>query len=270
MKRETLAGGVAELVRRHWRFRHVLFASSKVELRKRYAGSLLGPLWAVLYPLAFLGVYLFVWLVVLRVRFPGLSQLDYVLFVFGGLIPYLFLVESLSSGSVSIKQNLHLVKNVIIPIELVPTRAVAVAFIGHLVGAVLLVVLSIISHNATWRLGLLPVVVALQVLWLVGIVWLVAPLGVLVPDIAFVVSLSLMLLMFASPIAFRPEMVPASYRLLVFGNPVTYMASAYRTVFMHDGEPAWELGAFAAFAFATFAIGAAACWRFKDFVVDSE
>jgi lipopolysaccharide transport system permease protein len=267
----TATSGVAAFVRRQWRFRRILWASARIELRKRYAGSLLGPLWTVLYPLLFLGVYLFVWLVVFPVRFPGTSGRDYVLFVFGGLVPYLFLVESLTAGCVSIKQNLHLIKNVVLPIELVPTRTVLVALIGHAVGGGLLVLLSVISHNATWRLGVLPVVVALQALWLLGLVWLVAPLGVLVPDIAFLVSLGLMMLMFVSPIAFRPDMVPSSYRVLVAANPVTYMVDAYRAVVM-PAYPAslWRLATFAALSLGTFVVGAAACWRFKDFVVDAE
>jgi len=267
----SIGPGARALVGRQWEFRRILYASARIELRTRYAGSLLGPLWTVLYPLMFLGVYLFIWLVVFPVRFPGLSGTDYVLFVFGGLIPYLFLVESATAGCVSIKQNLHLIKNVILPIELVPTRTVLVALTGHLVGVSLLVVLSIVSHNATWRLVMLPLVVGLQALWLIGLVWLVAPLGVLVPDIAFIVSLGLMMLMFVSPIAFRPEMVPASYRVLVSGNPVTYMADAYRVAIMHDyAVPLWRLGMFAGLSLGTFLLGAAACWRFKDFVVDAE
>jgi lipopolysaccharide transport system permease protein len=110
----------------HWRLRRVLYASAKVELQKRYAGSMLGPVWTVLYPLLFLSVYVFLWLVVLRVRFPGeTSRLGYVVFVFGGLVPYLFAVESVTTAAVSIRQNMPLVKGLIIPVELIPTRAVA-------------------------------------------------------------------------------------------------------------------------------------------------
>jgi len=263
--------GIGALIGRQWRLRRILYASTLVELRKRYAGSLLGPLWTILYPLLFLGVYLFTWLVVFRVRFPGFGRLDYVLFVFGGLVPYLFVVESVTAGCVSIKQNLHLIKNVIMPIDLVPVRSVLVALAGHLVGAALLVVLCIISRNATWRLAMLPIVMALQVLWLVGVAWLLAPLGLLIPDIAFVMSLMLMMLMFVSPIAFRSDMVPAAYRLIVSGNPITYMADAYRAAILTDYPvPVWRLAAFAVLAIGTFGVGAVACWRFKDFLVDAE
>ena len=133
--------GLTRLSEAHWRLRRVLYASAKVELQKRYAGSMLGPAWTVLYPLLFLSVYVFLWLVVLRVRFPGeTSRLGYVVFVFGGLVPYLFAVESVTTSAVSIRQNMHLVKGLIIPVELIPTRAVAVALAGHLVGVTMAVV----------------------------------------------------------------------------------------------------------------------------------
>jgi lipopolysaccharide transport system permease protein len=263
---------VRRLVDTHWRLRRVLYASARVELQKRHAGSILGPLWALLYPLLFLGVYLFLWLVVFRVRFPGsASGLDYVVFVFAGLVPYLFAVESLTGAVVSIKQNIHLVKGVIIPVELIPTRAVGVAVAGHAVGLALLVVLAAVSGNITPRILLLPIVVALQSLLVVGASWIVGPLGVLVPDTAYLVNLVATLLMFVSPIAFKPEMVPAALRLVVWANPATYMVGAYRLALLRDpGVGLQALGVFALIAAASFVAGATFCFRFKHFVVDLE
>jgi lipopolysaccharide transport system permease protein len=263
---------LVRLVDTHWQLRSVLRASTRVELQKRHAGSLLGPVWTVLYPLLFLGVYLFLWLVVFRVRFPGsTSSLEYVVFVFAGLVPYLFAVESVTAAVVSIRQNIHLVKGVIIPVELIPTRAVGVALAGHAVGLGLLIVLVAASGNITARLALLPLVVALQILALVGVSWIVAPLGALVPDTAYVVNLATTLLMFVSPIAFKPEMVPAAFRLVVWLNPVTYMVSSYRLSLLRSPDVGFNvLPVFAVIAVAAFGAGALFCVRFKQFVVDLE
>jgi len=265
-------GGVVQLVETHWRLRRVLYASAKVELKKRYAGSLLGPAWTVLYPLLFLSVYLFLWLVVFRVRFPGsTSGLEYVVFVFAGLVPYLFAIESATSAVAAIRQNIHLVKGVVIPVELLPTRAVAVALVGHVVGVILLLVLCTVSGNLSWRLLLLPAVIVLQVLALAGVGWIVAGLGVLVPDTAYVVNLGATLLMFVSPIAFKAEMVPSRLSAIVWLNPVTYMAEAYRAALVRSQpvDPR-SLIVFALLSGAAFLLGGLFCWRFKNFVVDYE
>ncbi|HKB13466.1 MAG TPA: ABC transporter permease [Vicinamibacterales bacterium] len=262
---------IRELTATHWRLRRVLISSARVELKKRYAGSLLGLAWTVLYPLLFLSVYLFLWLVVFRVRMPGATTpLDYTVFVFGGLVPYLFLTETLSSATTSIRQNIHLVKGVIVPIELIPTRAVAVGLAAHAVGLALVVALSAVNHTLSIRVATIPAIVALEVLMLAGLSWIAAGLGVLVPDTAYLVTLATMLLMFVSPIAFRPEMVPANLRFVVWLNPVTYMADAYRGALIASYPLAGALPAFAAIAVATFAAGAAFCWRFKTFIADFE
>lgn len=262
---------VNHILETHWRLRRVLLASARVELQKRYAGSLLGPFWTVLYPLLFLSVYLFLWLVVFRVRFsPATSSLDYVLFVFGGLVPYLFFVESVTTAAVSIRQNIHLVKGVIVPVELIPTRAVLVALAAHAVGLVLVLALSIGNGNLSWHVAWLPAVLALQIVGVIGVAWIVAALGVLIPDTAYLINLATMLLMFVSPIAFRPEMVPEKLRMVVWLNPVSYMIDAYRAALLGVPVPVSTLLVFAAGAVAAFTVGAAFCWRFKNFIVDFE
>jgi len=262
---------VSALVSNQWRFKRVLYASAKAELRKRYAGTLLSSLWPVLYPLLFLGAYLFVWIVVVGVRYPGTGRLDYVMFLFGGLVPFLYLMDTMTAGAAVIKQNIQLVKSVILPVDLIITRTVLVGLVGHLVGVALLIALGAVNGSLTWRVGLLPIVVAIQVLWLVGLAWIVAPLGLIVPDVGHLVSLASILLMFVSPIAFKPEMVPGRYRVLLQLNPITYMVDAYRWVTI--GPSAASVNAlflFGALAAAAFVIGGAFCWRFKSFAVDFE
>jgi lipopolysaccharide transport system permease protein len=266
-----VAGGLTALVSSQWRFRRVLYASAKAELRKRYAGTLLGSFWPVLYPLLFLGAYLFVWLVVVGVRFPGTGRLDYVVFVFGGLVPFLYLMDTLTSGAAVIKQNIQLVKSVIMPVELIVTRTVLVGFVSHLVGVALLVALAALNGNLTWRVALLPVVLGVQLLWLMGLAWIVAPLGLMVPDVGHLVSLASILLMFVSPIAFKSEMVPGQYRVLLQLNPVTYMAGAYRWVIIGPAAAgSWTFAVFVVMASVTFVLGGLFCWRFKGFIVDFE
>ena len=255
----------------HWRMRQVFLSSSKVELQRRYAGSLLGPAWAVLYPVVFLSVYVFMWVVVLRVRLPDAGRLDYAVFVLAGLVPYLFFVESVSASVLSIRQNLHLVKGVMLPVELIPTRAVVVAGAGHLVGLALVLLLSGWAHALSARILLLPLVMALTTLGLFGLAWIVAPLGLLVPDATYLVNIVTTIFMFVTPIAFTVEMVPARFRAVIWLNPLTYMIQAYRSVLI-DRAPIDLLafGAFAAGALVIFLAGAALCARYKDVVVDFE
>lgn len=254
-----------------WRFRRILMASARSELRKRYAGSLLGPVWPFLYPLMFLGAYLFLWLVVFNMRFPGMGRLGYVVYVFCGLVPFLFLSEALTGGAVSIRQNIQFIKSVIMPLELVPARVVIVALSSHAVGLLLLVALSAINGSLSWRVMLLPVVVAIFMAGLTGASWIAASLGVLVPDVAQVLNIAVMLLMFVSPIAFTADMVPPRFQFTLNLNPVTYVVEAYRSVLIAGYQASMlRLAVFAAMSAALFSAGAVLCARFKSVVIDLE
>src|SRR4051812_9144813 len=194
-----------------FRYRRMLAAITRIELAKRHAGSVLGMAWVVLQPALLLSVYVFVYMVVLRMRFPGFSRIDYVLYVFCGLVPYLGFMEALTTGALSIRQNIHLVKNVMLPIELIPVRSVIVGMASQFVSMALVLLLVAGTGALSWHVLWLPVVVALQVMWLGGLTWVLSSLTVALPDITYFINLFVFLLMFLSPIGFKPDMLPSKF-----------------------------------------------------------
>ena len=267
------SGGVAAvgLSRLAWRHRRVLAAVTAVELAKRHAGSALGRLWLLLHPLLLLSIYLFVYAVVFRMQLPGYTGANYAIFVFCGLVPFIGLSEALSAGTPCLKQNMHLIKNVMLPIELVPLRSVLSSLATQMVGLAILLALLAPAGHASWKLVLLPLVIMLEVLMLIGIVLVLACVAVALTDVGYFVNLLVMLLMFVSPIGFTRDMVPAPFGILVDANPVTYLVEAYRGVLL-AGYPL-DLGAlavYAAMSLATFTAGAAFFARFKGALVDYE
>src|SRR5947207_6339922 len=104
------------------RSRRILWALTAIECRRKYAGSILGLLWYPLYSALLLGSYCFVYLVVFRVKYRDFSTYEFVLFVFAALIPYLGFSEAVTSGLVSVKANLALLRNAVFPIEFVPVK----------------------------------------------------------------------------------------------------------------------------------------------------
>lgn len=268
-RRDT--GSAIGLAGMSWRYRNILAAVTRVELEKRYSGSALGLLWLALHPLLLLAIYLFVYSVVFRMQLSQYQGLDYAAFVFCGLIPFIGLSEALSAGTMSIKQNMHLVKNVMLPIELVPVRSVFASLATQLVGLAILIVFLAATGHLSWKALLLPLLVALQVLMLIGLVLVLAPLAVVLTDVSYFVNLALMLLMFVSPIGYTREMVPPPFTILVDANPVTYMANAYREVLL-SGQPlsATTIATFAVIAIACYAAGASFFSRFKSALADHE
>ena len=84
---------------------------------------------------------------------------------------------------------------------------------------------------------LLPVVVVLQVMWLAGLTWMLSSITVALPDITYFVNLFVFLLMFLSPIGYKPEMVPQGFGWVIYLNPIYYMTEMYRGTMLSGPSP---------------------------------
>jgi lipopolysaccharide transport system permease protein len=256
------------MILENWR---LLASISQVELRKKYAGSVFGLAWVFLQPALLLCVYLFIYLIVFDVRFPGFSTFDYVLYVFCGLVPYLGFMEALTTGGLSIRQNIHLVKNVMLPIDLVPVRTVLVGMTSQFVSLAIVILMLAGSGDLTLHILWLPLVIALQLLLLIGLTWILAGLTVALPDVTYFVNLFVFLLMFLSPIGFRVEMVPPNFTWVVHANPVYYMLELYRDSMLNGTWPEpLHVAVYAGGALLAFAAGATFFRAFKGVLVDYE
>ena len=267
----AIGRSTATMVRTLTSHARLLQAITRVELSKKFAGSVLGMAWLILQPALYLSVYLFVYLVVFKVRFPGFSRLDYVLFVFCGLVPYLGIIDAVTLGAVSIKQNIHLVKNVMLPIELVPVRAVLVASTTQAVGLAVVILLSAINGSLTPHVLWLPVVWGLQILMLFGVTWILASVAVGLPDISYFINLFLFLLMWISPIGFKEDMVPEGLAAVLYLNPVYYLLEVYRDslLFGHLPQPRIAI-TYTVLCLTLFAIGSAFFRAFRGALLDYE
>jgi lipopolysaccharide transport system permease protein len=264
----TAAASTAEII---LRYRKILLAVTRVEFAKRYSGSAFGLAWVFLYPALLLSIYLFVYLVIFKMRFPGYSSMDYTLFVFCGLIPYIGFMEALTTGTVSLKQNMHLVRNVMLPIELIPVRAVAIGLATQSISLLIVIALAIANDSLSLNIVWLPAIILIQALFLIGIVLIISAMAVALPDISYFVNLAVLFLMFVSPIGFKPEMVPAGFSALVYLNPVHYMTDAFRFSLLSTHTPsALNLCIYVLMSILTFAIGTAFFRKFKGVLVDYE
>jgi lipopolysaccharide transport system permease protein len=252
--------------------RAVLLATTKVELNKKYSGSLLGPVWIVLLPAMLLGIYLVIYLVIFPARLADMHGLSYVLFIFSGLVPYLGLLEVIGTGTVSVKQNIHLVKNIMMPIELIPIRATMIGMVGELVSLAVLIALLAVDGSLTWHLLWLPVVLVLQFCFLLGVVYVLAAIAVSLPDISYIIGLVLTLLMFVSPIGYVPATLASGLVVpLVYLNPVAYMIEAFRDCLYYGRFPSpLTAVVYVALSLGSLVGGVAFFTRFKNVLVDYE
>jgi lipopolysaccharide transport system permease protein len=250
--------------------RRLLLSTMRVELMKRYAGSILGFAWVFLNPLLFLGVYVFLYLVVFKTTWPDMTNIGYTVFVFAGLVPFLSFME-VANGSVQlIRSNIHLVKNLVFPVALIPIRMALIGLVTQFVGLVMLLIMALIDGQVSWNILLLPYLIIIQFLLLVGIAFLCSGFGLLLPDFGYFLGSFLMLMLFLTPIGFKPGMVSGPIGAIVAANPFTYMVNAFRSALMAQRIDFVSIGVFTAISLAIFVLGAVFFRRLRAHLVDYE
>ena len=241
------------------------------ELNTRYLGSVSGLLWALVHPLALLGVYHFVFTTVFRAT--GFAGQSFLAFVAVALWPWLAAQEALQRGTVSLSGYAGLIRKVAFPHEIVVYASVAATlalqFAGYL--AVLLVL-----RFAGEPIHLEGLVVAVP-LWCImavavtGVALLLSALQVFVRDVEHVLMPVLMIFMYLTPILYPLTLVPDSLRPWVAANPFGWLVGRLRDALL-DGRLAlqWSDALAALVAVALFVAGLTVFRRlsphFEDFV----
>lgn len=251
------------------RHRRVLWRVTRNDWAARYAGSLLGSAWVVLWPLLLLAVYAVVYLFVFQVRAPGLDPARYVLYIFAGLVPYLATAEAIAVGVGSVVASKAVLNSTVFPIELVPAKAVLSAQGTMMAGLAVILVGGWLVGTLGWPAVALPLLLVLHALGLLGLVWVLSLLNVVFRDLANLANLVLMVLLVGSPIAYTPAMVPAALKPFIYLNPLAHVLTAYQDLLVMGRLPSpGQVAVLLALCLGSFFFGAYVFARGKRVVVD--
>lgn len=197
------------------------------DLRHRYAGSVLGALWAVLGPFVEVLAYALLFSLLLRPQTPG-QGLSYALFIASGLLPWTSAREALE-GCAAVPSDNRWIRRSRVPLELLVARQVLVAASRGAVGlGLVLVAATLLGLSRGWGL-LLPLVgFSLQTAATYGMGLALAPLGTLHPDLRPALTSVLTLLTFASPILYPESVLDDRLHRILEWNPFTHLLRFYR------------------------------------------
>ena len=225
------------------------------ELAGRYRGSMLGLLWTLLTPAIMIAIFTFVFAGIFGARFgAGGSSWDYPLYLFCGLLAWTSFQESVQISATTIIAHANLVKRVVFPLETLPVSHALAALINQLFGMIVLIAAILIVRREIHLTALwLPLLLALQLVAMLGASWLVASLGVFVRDTPQAAALLLQAWMFLTPIIYPLSIVPEQYRVFINLNPFTPLVENYRRIMLEGAPPdANGLLFFALFALVLF------------------
>lgn len=225
-----------------WRYRHRLREGVTSDIRMRYAGSVLGFTWALLYPVLLLSIYSVLYLMIFKVRPAGLAPDAYVVLVFSGLVPLLAFNESLMAATSSLLSNRSLLLNTVFPAELIPLRAILAGQFPSLMGVIVTVIgATCLGLTHLSAIIMVPLLWVLLLMFVTGIGWVLSLVVLVARDIQQALGLVLMVLTILSPFAYTPDMVPAAMKFVLYFNPLSYFVLSFQQVICYGTWPSWDL-----------------------------
>ena len=148
------------------------------ELRSKYQGSAGGWLWAVLFPVAMMGTYFFIFSFFLKIRVPyAPGAAGYFLFLMSALLPWGATAEAITRATTIFIEQAPLVQKVAFPLEVLPTFITFAAFFQPLIGLAIFAVIAGFVKGLNFGCVLaLPLVLAIQFIFTLGIVFFLSAL----------------------------------------------------------------------------------------------
>lgn len=242
-----------ETFRESYKFRALLAALVGRHLAARYRGSFLGLLWSLLNPICLVGVYTLVFHYYARI--PGVD--NYPVFVFSGLLPWIWFSSSLLEGVNSIAGSGHLVTKSMFPAHLLPSVVVITNLIHYLLALPVLLALMILTGSPLHlSLLFLPVLIGLQFILLIGLTHFFSAINVTFRDIQHLLGNALTLIFFLCPIIYPPSAVPGPFKFTVEWNPLALITIGFHDCILNGTVPSCRNLIFISFfALAAYVIG---------------
>lgn len=223
--------------------RRLIWRLSRNDFKKRYAGSYLGTIWAMVPPIVTVAMY---WVVFDRIFGSGPQvtytggEVPYVLFLTAGLVPWFFFSDAVMGGMTSLMEYNYLVKKVVFKVSILPIIKVTAAMFVHIGFSMVLVLIAAFY-------GYTPTVYTLQLFYytfceyvfILGLSYATCAIVLFFRDLQNLVSIMMQVGMWATPILWNINTLREKYKPFIKLNPMTYIVEGYRSA-VYEQQWFWE------------------------------
>ncbi len=202
-------------------------------LKAQYRNTFLGYLWWILDPLLMGAIYYF-----LRVVVLGMEG-DYVgAFLISGLVAWHWINSTLKGSAGSISGRSRIITQVYLPKAIFPLGVNLTQLINFSFGLVV-VFLFVFFYRLVPGLEVLwlPVIMAVQFLFLSALSLIVAYLCMFIRDIDNVLTHVLRLWFWSTPVIWEEDRLPEGFSFIVEINPAAILLQSYRNILIYESAP---------------------------------
>lgn len=218
--------------------KYILYELLKRDMKRQYANSYLGVIWALLVPMIYILSLFFVFKFGLKVKVA--TDDSYATYLTVGMVVWLFFVYTINGMVNSFYEYSFLIKKVSIPTLYIPLVKIVNTLKIHLILLLISMVLS--GYN-----GYFPILASFQILYyLLALLFFTFSIGlflaitnIFIPDVKKILSIMTTFLFWITPIFWNAEQLPVNYKWVVDFNPIYYLVAGYRESLIY-GKWFWD------------------------------
>jgi homopolymeric O-antigen transport system permease protein len=212
------------------------------DFAERFAGSVLGSLWAIIWPMVNLFIYIVIFGKIMGARLPGASQMNaYGIYLAAGLIPWTAFATTINRCTSVFLDKKHIITKVNTSFPSLLLHINLSETITHVVSMlVFFMILTIQGYDFHRGLWLLPFLYYLQQLLALGLGLFAAILNVFIRDVREITGVILQLWFWFTPIVYTTDILPSIVQKAISYNPVYIIIQSYQRIFVFNDYPPFE------------------------------
>jgi len=212
---------------------------TRKEITLKYRRTVLGILWSLLNPILLAVVLFIAFRVFMRVQME-----NYTFFLLAALFPWNWFSASTTLSAVTLISNVSLLKRIRFPRHYLVIATVLAQFVNLLFSLPIILALAYYcaeGPSLAW-LWAVPILIIIQFFVTLGICLAISMVNAYFRDMEYIIGVAVNMLFWMTPIVYPLKMIPKEYEIYLILNPLTYLMTAWRDVFMSNSIVWQNLG----------------------------
>jgi lipopolysaccharide transport system permease protein len=221
------------------------------DVKVKYKQAMFGAAWAIVVPLVSVLIYTIIG------KFAGFSNrvvgdTPYPVYIYAGLLPWLFLQNAINGGGLSLVNNQALLSKIYLPRLFIPSAMIGSACVDFLMSSVIFTLMIVYYVFQTggdfvpsWQIVFVPALFVLMMVGALGTAYLLSALTVMFRDLRFIIPFITQLGIWLTAVVYPQRIfmiknadgTVSDYRDWLALNPFAGIVQGFRSAIL--GEP-WQ------------------------------
>lgn len=217
-----------------WQFRELFVIFSWRDLKVRYKQTFFGVAWVIFQPLVSTGIFTIFFGKLAKI--PS-NNIPYQLFVFIGLVFWIFFSSSLAQASNSMIENTNIIKKVYFPRLILPFSTIVTCFIDFSINFFVIItfVFFLGFKPMISSLIFIPLCLLIASISAAGIGLFLSAINVKYRDVKYILPFFIQTMLFVTPVIYPIAVIRHSYRYLMAFNPMAGVIETARVSLTSTG-----------------------------------